>query len=83
MAIAGLIVSVIRPHIDRRFGILVSLVGAACQRPGFDGVHDPAHRVGPGHGICVYADAGLFAPVPTANPKRLTATHESADTRSR
>jgi hypothetical protein len=44
MAIAGLIVSMLSPHIDRRF----------------DGVYAAAHRAGPVHGIRLYADAGLF-----------------------
>ena len=65
MAVAGLVVGFLSPHIDRRLGILWSLVvardphHAAGERPRSDRVHDPAHCAGPVHGVGVCADAGL------------------------
>ena len=65
MAVAGLVVGFLSPHIDRRLGILAEPGPArdphraAGERPRSHRVHDPAHRAGPLHGLGLCADAGL------------------------
>ncbi len=65
MAVAGLVVGFLSPHIDRRLGILVSLVLLAipttllASAPDLTVFTMLARRAGPVHGVGVRADAGL------------------------
>ena len=65
MAVAGLVVGFLSPHIDRRLGILLSLVLLAipttllASAPNLDGVYRAARCAGPLHGVGLCADAGL------------------------
>ena len=65
MAVAGLVVGFLSPHIDRRLGILLEPCCSrdphhvARDRPRSHRVHDPPYCAGPVHVVGIRLDAGL------------------------